>query len=109
MDVLEAEGVPCAPALTRNQVVDHPQVQAMETVVESEHHAAGRLRQVRNAARFEGSPAVHRYGAPLLGEHCAEILAEAGYTDEQILKLKQEGVVGFENDRSALLASQAAE
>jgi crotonobetainyl-CoA:carnitine CoA-transferase CaiB-like acyl-CoA transferase len=109
LEVLEAEGVPCAPALTRNQVVDHPQVQAMETVFESEHHAAGRLRQVRNAARFEGSPAVHRYGAPLLGEHCTMILAEAGYDEEKILKLKQEGVVGFENDRSSPVASRAAE
>ena len=109
LKVLEAESVPCAPALTRNQVIDHPQVRAMETVFESEHHAAGRLRQVRNAARFEGSPAVHRYGAPLLGEHCTAILAEAGYGEEQILKLKQEGVVGFENDRSSSVASRAAE
>lgn len=109
LQVLEAEGVPCAPALTRNQVVDHPQVQAMETILETDHHAAGRLRQVRNAARFEGSPAVHRYGAPLLGEHCTAILAEIGYDQERISKLKQDGIVGFENDRSASAKSQAAE
>jgi crotonobetainyl-CoA:carnitine CoA-transferase CaiB-like acyl-CoA transferase len=109
LEVLEAEGVPCAPALTRNQVIDHPQVQAMETLFESDHHAAGRLRQVRNAARFEQSPAIHRYGAPLLGEHCTDILAEAGYDEERIQKLRDEGVVGFENDRPSLASSQAAE
>lgn len=108
LEILEAEGVPCAPALTRNQVVNHPQVEAMGTVFESEHHAAGRLRQVRNAARFEGSPAEHRYGAPLLGEHCTDVLTEAGYNEEQIRKLKEAGVIGFENDRG-VAKSQAAE
>ncbi|MDE0254469.1 MAG: CoA transferase, partial [Rhodospirillaceae bacterium] len=57
MDRLEACGVPCAPSLTRNEVVDHPQVVASEILVDTEHHAAGRLRQARTAARFEGSPA----------------------------------------------------
>ena len=109
--LLEANGVPCAPALTRNQVVDHPQVKAMETLVETHHHAAGRLRQARNAARFEGTPARHRYGAPLLGEHCREILAEAGYDEAAIQALRDSGVVGFENDhgRSGAPNSAAAE
>lgn len=98
LERLEAEGVPCAPALSRDEVIRHPQVEAMESLFESEHHAAGRLRQARNAARFDRSPAVHRRGAPLLGEHCAEILREAGYGDERIATLKEAGVVGFEND-----------
>ena len=34
MDRLEACGVPCAPALTRNEVVDHPQVVASEILVD---------------------------------------------------------------------------
>ncbi len=108
LELLEAEGVPCAPALTRNQVVDHPQVRAMDTLFETVHHAAGPLRQVRNAARFEGSPAVHRFGAPMLGEHCSAILTEAGYDKEQILKLRRDGVIGFENDRTPQGISSAA-
>jgi crotonobetainyl-CoA:carnitine CoA-transferase CaiB-like acyl-CoA transferase len=107
--MLEGEGVPCAPALTRNQVIEHPQVKAMETIIESEHPAAGRLRQVRNAARFERSPATHRRGAPQLGEHCREILAAAGYDEDRIQALKKAGVVGFEKDPYAVNNSQAAE
>jgi crotonobetainyl-CoA:carnitine CoA-transferase CaiB-like acyl-CoA transferase len=101
LELLEAEGVPCAPALTRHDVIRHPQVEAMETLFESEHHAAGRLRQARNPARFERSPATHRYGAPLLGEHCAEILREIGYDDDHIDALRYTRVVGFESDDSA--------
>jgi crotonobetainyl-CoA:carnitine CoA-transferase CaiB-like acyl-CoA transferase len=109
MAMLESNGVPCAPALTRNEVIDHPQVKAMETIFESDHPAAGKLRQIRNAARFEGSPAIHRLGAPQLGEHCREILAAAGYDDDRINSLKQSGVVGFENDPSPAAGSRAAE
>lgn len=107
--LLEAEGVPCAPALTRDEVIHHPQVQAMETVVETEHHAAGKLRQVRNAARFEGSPAVHRRGAPLLGEHSRALLREAGYDEAAIEALIRAGVVGAEKDGYPRTAPEAAE
>jgi len=109
LSMLEGEGVPCAPALTRNEVIEHPQVKAMETIVESDHPAAGRLRQVRNAARFEQSPAEDRRGAPQLGEHCREILLAAGYDDDRILSLKKAGVVGFETDSYANRVSRAAE
>jgi crotonobetainyl-CoA:carnitine CoA-transferase CaiB-like acyl-CoA transferase len=105
--LLEAEEVPCAPALTRDQVVLHPQVTHMGTFFECDHPAAGRLRQVRNAARFEGSPAVYRRGAPQLGEHCHEILAAAGYGDQFISDLKEMGVVGFENDPRMRTASSS--
>ncbi|HUB12142.1 MAG TPA: CoA transferase [Acetobacteraceae bacterium] len=76
---LTAEDVPCAPVLTRSQVIRHEQVLANGTVVETEHGAAGRLRQTRPAARFSATPADIRFGAPGLGEQTEEILAELGY------------------------------
>ena len=41
MERLEAEGVPCAPVLTRNALVAHPQVAAAGTLVEVDHPIAG--------------------------------------------------------------------
>ena len=55
--------------LTRNQVIRHPQVEALGLVVETDHPKAGRLRQTRNAARFSKTPPEIRRGAPALGEH----------------------------------------
>jgi crotonobetainyl-CoA:carnitine CoA-transferase CaiB-like acyl-CoA transferase len=94
LDRLTSAGVPCAPILTRNQVIRAPQVEALGFVVETEHPKAGRLRQARNAPRFEGTPAVLRRPAPALGEHSEEILAEAGYSVEEIAGLKADGVIG---------------
>ena len=87
LERLTAAGVPCAPVLTRNEVIRHPQVQEMEILVETEHPAAGRLRQARLAARFSRTPADIRRGAPRLGEHTREILAALGYSDAEIAEL----------------------
>jgi crotonobetainyl-CoA:carnitine CoA-transferase CaiB-like acyl-CoA transferase len=92
LDRLTAEGVPCAPVLTRERMIQHPQVRANGIVVETEHHAAGRLRQARPAARFSATPAAIRRGGPALGEHTHEILAELGYSDAEIAALRAEGI-----------------
>jgi crotonobetainyl-CoA:carnitine CoA-transferase CaiB-like acyl-CoA transferase len=93
LDRLTAAGVPCAPVLTRNQLIHAPQVDALELVVETDHPHAGRLRQARNAARFEGTPAAIRRGAPALGEQTEEVLAEIGYSDAEIAGLRADGVI----------------
>ena len=93
LGILEEAGVPCAPVLTRSQMLRHPQVEAAGIVVETEHPHAGRLRQARNAARFEATVPEIRYGAPHLGEHTDEILAELGYDEARREELLRAGVV----------------
>jgi len=81
---LEAHDVPCAPVLTRREMIRHPQVIENGIVVETDHAQAGRLRQTRPPARFEGTPTKHRRGGPLLGGDTREVLAEAGYSAAEI-------------------------
>jgi crotonobetainyl-CoA:carnitine CoA-transferase CaiB-like acyl-CoA transferase len=94
LERLTKADVPCAPVLTRSEVIRHPHVEAMGIVEEVEHPQAGRLRQARNAARFSGTPAAIRLPAPALGEHTEEILAELGYSAGEIEGLRAEGTTG---------------
>jgi crotonobetainyl-CoA:carnitine CoA-transferase CaiB-like acyl-CoA transferase len=84
LERLDREGVPCAPVLTRDEVIDHEQLRVNALIEESDHPVAGRIRQPRPAARFDATPARIRAPAPQLGEHSREILAEAGFTPAEI-------------------------
>ena len=81
---LDAKDVPCAPVLTRREAIRHPQVEANETVIFSDHPEAGRLRQSRPAATFSETPTDIRMTAPAMAQHNAEILREAGLSEEDI-------------------------
>ena len=94
LQILDDAGVPCAPVLTRKQMISHPQIEASGIVVEHDHPHAGRLRQARPAARFEGTPTAIRTGAPLLGEHTFEVLGELGYSETEIETMVAAGILG---------------
>lgn len=96
LDIFAEHDVPCAPALTRSQVIEHPQVRASGIIIETEHPIAGRLRQTRTAARFEGTPTADPRGAPRLGEHNEEILRDLGYGNTEIDALRERGAIGNE-------------
>ena len=96
MQRLEEHDVPCAPALTRNEVLKHPQIVASGTLIKMDHPVSGPLRQARPPARFERTPADVRFGAPRLGEHTDEILLEIGYTKPQIEAWRAARVIGDE-------------
>lgn len=91
--ILDDAGVPCAPVLTRKQMMTHPQVQSNKLIIETEHPVAGSIRQTRPAARFSVTVPEIRMGAPLHGQHNAEIFAEIGITPEQQQQLRDKGII----------------
>ncbi len=90
---LEANQVPSAPVLSREQMMTDPQVIENELIVESVHPHAGPMREPRPAARFDSTPAEIRRAAPLLGEHTDEVLAEIGLAQDTIAELRSSRVV----------------
>ncbi len=90
---LEKEQVPFAKINPRDDVIDDPQVRAMEALWEFEHPIAGPMRQARAPARFEKTPADIFRCSPELGEHTREVLGEAGYSQDQITDLRARNIV----------------
>ena len=93
LEILAAAGVPCAPVLTRAEMVRHAQVEASGVVIETDHPHAGRLRQARTAARFGVTVPEIRHGAPHLGEHTLAVLEDLGYDERRVEALLDAGVV----------------
>jgi crotonobetainyl-CoA:carnitine CoA-transferase CaiB-like acyl-CoA transferase len=90
---LDAQQVPCAPILTRDELLSDPQIAANHLIVEGIHPNGGPMLQPRAAARFDGTPAELRSFAPTLGQHTGEVLRESGLGDREIRALHDGGVI----------------
>jgi len=90
---LDAQQVPCAPILTRDQLLGDPQVAANHMIIETIHPSAGPMRQPRPAARFSGTPAELRSFAPTLGQHTGEVLRETGLGADEIIAMRDAGII----------------
>ena len=90
---LDANDVPSAPVLRRNEVIANEQVLARELIVELNHPDIGLVRQPKPAARFDRTPARIQGPAPRIGEHSSAILAEIGLEAAEIKRLATEKVV----------------
>jgi len=90
---LDAAGVPFGKVNTIREFEEDPQARHNRTFFDAEHPEAGTMRYIRYPGHLSETPASLHKHPPRLGEHGAEILREAGYSDAQIEELAQDGVV----------------
>lgn len=83
----------CGPVYGYADLVEDPQVQHNGTFVEYDHATEGRVKVPGFPIKFSKTPSTIDRGAPLVGEHTREILAEAGRSPADIEALIQSGVV----------------
>lgn len=82
------------PVFTFSQILNHPQVQGAGLVQSVEHPTLGEIPQLGPVIFLHDTPGEITTPPPLLGEHSAEVLAEAGYSSEDVTALFETGVVG---------------
>ena len=93
LERLRAAGVPSAPILTVDRVLEEPQTVASGMLVAAPHPRVPGYRSVGLPIRWDRQrPGVRRV-PPLLGEHSADVLTWLGYTLDDVRNLQTQGVV----------------
>ena len=93
IDRLDKAGVVGGPVLTYDQTLADPHVVERGMVTDVEHPIIGPMKTIAPPTKFSGLDFAVRGPAPWLGQHTAEVLAEAGIDDAEIKQLFDSGVL----------------
>jgi formyl-CoA transferase len=92
MEIFNAQDIPCGPILSMQEIAEEPSLRKTGTVVEVDHPTRGPYLTVGNPIKMSDSPTEVKR-SPLLGEHTDAILAELGYSPDQITALRADRVI----------------
>jgi formyl-CoA transferase len=93
LDVLNRADVPCAPIYRLDEAVCDAQVRHMDMVRHVEHPERGPVQVLGFPVELSDTPLEIASAPPTLGEHTDQILAEAGFSDEEIAALRASGAL----------------
>lgn len=90
---LAAEAQRFSPVRNHAEVVADPQSTANGYIVEVDHPSWGPMKAIGSPVTMSGTPTRWGVASPELGQHTEEILIEAGYTWDDIDKLRESGAL----------------
>lgn len=91
LDILPGAGVPCMQINLLDEVVTDPHLRDVGFWYEADHPEEGRIRLMRAPYTLSKSPATIRTLPPRFGQDTAAVLAELGYSAEQIAAMIEAG------------------
>ena len=92
LQVLNSADIPAMPLHSLESLIDDPHLAATGFFSIREHPSEGLVREIAVPSTWSGTQPSATRPAPRLGEHSREILAEAGYSQQQIEELLAAGV-----------------
>jgi len=92
---LNPVGVPCGPIYDIGQAFDDPQVRHLRVTRMAEHPTLGQVNLLRSPINLSANPHPEHFerAAPDPGQHSAELLREADFSDAEIASLMTQGIV----------------
>lgn len=93
-DLLAAD-IPAARMNSIDDVISDEHLTGSGFIHTAEHPSEGTLRTTAAATRWSHTPPTPQCGAPRLGEHGADVLRQAGYSDAEIQALAAAGVTAM--------------
>jgi len=91
--ILNDADIPTLPMHDLESILDDPHLVAKDFFPVVDHPTEGKIRSMRVSATWSETKAEPARLAPRLGEQSAEILAEAGYSHDEIAALVRDGVI----------------
>jgi formyl-CoA transferase len=86
VNILRKFDIPCAPVFSMKELLNDKSLRASGSIVEVPHKERGSYFTVGSPIKFSDlKPEIT--GSPLLGEHTDQVLAELGYTTDQIASM----------------------
>jgi CoA:oxalate CoA-transferase len=92
IEFLNQQGVPCGPINNLAQALEDPQIRHQKMVLDVEQ-PAGKVRVLGFPVKMTETPAAIQRPSPQLGEHTGEILANLGFSRDQIQEFKKRGAI----------------
>src|SRR5471030_588357 len=92
MDILNQHDIPCGPILSMKEIAEDTSLRKTGTIVEVDHPVRGKYLTVGNPIKLSDSP-TDVVRSPLLGEHTDEVMAELGYSPDQVATLRSLGAI----------------
>jgi crotonobetainyl-CoA:carnitine CoA-transferase CaiB-like acyl-CoA transferase len=94
IEALREAGYPCGPYHLPFDALQDEQVRANGFAVDIDHPAFGTYTTSGMPISFSAAPNVPYGPSPTLGQHTSEVLDQLGFSDDEVRRLSQAGVVG---------------